>query len=202
MKKIAVFLILSVFLTASVALAGDLFPTSLAAFTLGENVSKYKTYCDLEKATPTSDAPFISEMLIKQDSLPGVRGGSLSFGSCQAPDQLLRIKIKFHDRSQKLFQKLLTKYTKEFGKPDNYEGDAFKNVIAWEWIFQNDAGEKVSLLLMWSRDKEIRPGVSIKMTQMSALDREYACFKSQDYRLTKSKDDKSKIQSINDFIPR
>jgi len=202
MKKIAVFLILSVFLTTTAAFAEDIFPTRLADFTLGENVNKYTAYCDMHKATPTSDIPFISEVLIKPDTLPGVRGGSLSFGSCQNPDQLLRIKIKFHDRSQKLFNRLLAKYTNKFGQPDNYEGDAFKNVIAWEWIFNNDAGEQVALLLMWSRDKEIRPGVSIKMTQVSDLNREYACFKSKNYRLTKSKDDKTRIKSLNDFIPR
>ena len=96
---------------------------------------------------------------------------------------------------------MLKKYTKAFGKPDSYQGDAFKNVIAWEWNF-NQGEELVTVLLMWSRDKEIRPGVSIKMTLTSLLDNEYACFNKKNRRIEKSKGGPSEIESLNDFVPR
>ena len=200
MRKTAVFLILFMALTVTAAFAGKGFPTSLAGFTLGKDVNNYKKYCNMDKATPVSDAPFLSEALIKRDSLPGVRGGSLNYGNCKEPEKLVRIKIKFHDQSKKLFNNLLNGYKKKFGNPDNYLGDAFKNVIAWEWLFKNDAGEQVSLVLMWSRDKEIRPGVSIKMTNSTMLNTEYTCFKRKSYEFEKGEG--SKIKSLEMYVPR
>jgi len=202
MKKIAAFLILSMILTTTAAFAGDSFPTNLAGFTLGSDIKKYDSFCDMDTSTPMSDAPFLSEVLIKPDSLPGVRGGSLNYGNCKNVGKLVRVKIKFHDRSQDLFNELLDKYKDRFGKPDNYKGDAFKNVIAWEWDFNNGKGEQISLLLMWSRDKEIRPGVSIKMTNVTMFDEEYDCFKAKDYEFSKDKASRTKIKSLNEYVPQ
>ena len=187
-------------LTATAAFAGKGFPTSVAGFTLGENVNKYNKFCDMGQANVVSDAPFLTEVLIKRDSLPGVRGGSLNYGNCKELDKLVRVKIKFHDHSKKLFNKLLDDYKDKFGNPDNYLGDAFKNVIAWEWLFKNDAGEGISLVLMWSRDQEIRPGVSIKMTNTTLLNKEYTCFKRKDYEFEKGEG--SKIKSLEMYVPR
>lgn len=149
-----------------------------------------------------SDAPFLSEVRIKADALSGVRGGSLSFGNCKNLGSLVRIKIKFHNHSKKLFNRLLDKYKDSFGNPDNYLGDAFKNVIAWEWLFENDKGKKISLVLMWSRDKEIRPGVSIKMTQLSLLDEEYDCYKTQFEQTGKGARARTTVKDSNTYVPR
>jgi len=199
MKKIFVSLLVLVALAAN-ASAADVFPSTLAGFTLGESVRKYESFCNIAEATPMSDAPFLTEALIKPDALPGVRGGSLIYGNCKNKDRLVRIKLKFNDRSKDLFDTLMEAYKQKFGKPDSYQGDTFKNVIAWEWTFSNDAGEKIAVLVMWSRDKEMRPGVSIKMTNTTLYDAEYDCFKEQDYGFKKG--DGSKIKSLDMYVPR
>lgn len=200
MKKIVLLLIFLLALTVTSAFAGKGFPTKLAVFTLGEDIKNYKQYCDMTQTNSMSDSPFLDEVLIKRDSLPGVRGGSLNYGNCANKNKLVRIKIKFNDRSQKFFNVLLDEYTDKFGKPDNYQGDAFKNVIAWEWLFKNNRNEEVSVLLMWSRDKEIRPGVSIKMTNLTLLEKEFVCFKNKDYEFEKGEG--TKIKSLEAYIPR
>jgi hypothetical protein len=169
---------------------------------LGENVNKYAKLCDMEKENSMSDTPFLSAVRIKVDALPGVRGGSLNFGNCKNIGTLVRVKIKFHDRSKKFFNRLLDKYTDSFGKADSYLGDAFKNVIAWQWLFENNKGEKVSLVLMWSRDKEVRPGVSIKMTQRSLLNEEYNCYQAKFLKQEKDAGTKTAIKNINSYVPR
>ncbi|WP_419785796.1 hypothetical protein [Pseudodesulfovibrio sp.] len=201
MKKTVALVVLLLLLAASSAFAGRGFPLTLAGFTLGQDIDKYSDCCDKLSATPIPDIPFLSEVHLKSDILPGIRGGSLAFANTRDKDRLVRIKLKFHDRGTALFDKLLAQYKKAFGNPDSYQGDTFRNVIAWQWDFSKD-GQRVCLVLMWSRDNEIRPGVSIKMTLDSLLDSEYEYFKKQTEQLEKKRGGPSRVQNLNDFIPR
>ncbi len=201
MKKIVVCSLLVLFLTASAAFAAEGFPVNLGGFTLGDDVKQYATKCDLKLASPMPDAPFLTEMHLKADCLSGVRGGSLTYANCREKGRLVRIKLKFHNRGKALFEELLAKYKKAFGDPDSYQGDAFRNVIAWQWNFTRGK-EKVSVLLMWSREMEMRPGVSIKMTLDSLLDSEYACFKARFDKMEVGRGGPSKIQDMGQFLPR
>ncbi|EGB15075.1 hypothetical protein DND132_1869 [Pseudodesulfovibrio mercurii] len=200
MRRILLLIVTLTALCATPALAGEGFPTTLAGFTLGESVERYEDYCHMERAIPVSDAPFLSEVLLKPGALPGVRGGSLAFGNCKSEGRLVRIKLKFYERGQDFFSRLNDRYEAVFGKPDKYLGDAFKNVIAWEWLFTNGKGQRVSLVLMWSRDKEMRPGVSIKMTQETDMDEEYACFKTE-HEEPMEKMGMSKVRSLDAYVP-
>ena len=200
MKKIIVFTLTALLLMATAALAAEGFPLTLAGQTLGQYANKFACG-DTTSATPMPDAPFLSETRIKPDCIPGVRGGSLTFANCKDIGKIVGIKLKFNDRSQTLFNKLLDKYKDTYGKPDSYQGDAFRNVIAWQWDFTKN-GERVELMLMWSRDKEMRPGVSIKMTLRSMIDSEYSCYSDKAEKLKASKGASSKIKSVNDFVPK
>jgi len=199
MKKICTLLIF-IFVTAVPAVAADGFPTSVAGFTLGADVEQYRSLCSLDEAVPESDNPYLTEAVIRPNALPGVRGGSLAYGNCKAKDRLVRIKIKFYDMNQELFDKLHNKYLAAFGKPDEYIGDAFKNVIAWLWKFENSDGQTISLVLMWSRDKELRPGVSIKMTNRTLLAAEHNCYMTKMGKGGKKK--RTRIRSLDTFVPR
>lgn len=201
MKKICALTLAAVLLFATAAIAGKGFPKTLAGITLGTAVSQYTQCCNMELSSPMPDAPFLTEVHLTPDFIPGIRGGSLTYANCDREGDIVRIKFKFHDRSQRLFNRLVTKYTDAFGKADSYQGDAFRNVIAWQWTFTKD-DEEITLLLMWSREKEMRPGVSIKMTLSSLFDSEYACFKEKFDRYEEDKGGASKIKSLNDFVPR
>lgn len=205
MKKMYVIIlaaiVCSVMSLGAPAMAGDEFPTTLAGFSLGDEVKIYSEYCHLEKAVPGSDAPFLTEAVIKPDALPGVRGGSLIFGNCNHKGELVGIKLKFHDRGKGLFDKLYKQYVRKFGEPDNYVGDAFKNVIAWQWVFKNDSNEEVSVILMWSRSPQMRPGVSIKMVHRTREKQELDCYLAMDHKKEKA-GGKSRIKSLDQYIPR
>jgi len=201
MRKFAAFMALGLLLASTSAFAGRGFPLTLGGFTLGENIQAYTSCCDLNLSSPMPDAPFLTEMHIKPDFLDGVRGGSLSYANCKEKGRLVRIKLKFHNRGQALFKDLLARYKTVFGEPDSYQGDTFRNVIAWQWVFEKD-DQKVTLLLMWSRDNEIRPGVSIKMTLESLLDSECDCFRERMDRLEQKRGGPTKVKDLNDFIPK
>lgn len=201
MKKILALTLISLFLMASTAFAGKGFPLTLAGITLGGDMEQYTSCCDMDLSSPMPDAPFLKEVHLKADFIPGIRGGSLTYANCGEIGKIARIKLKFHNRGKGLFKDLLERYTDAYGKPDNYAGDAFRNIIAWEWNFTRD-DERLTLLLMWSREQEMRPGVSIKMTLTSLVDREYACFKKKFDNQERKKGGPSKIRDIGDFVPK
>lgn len=201
MRKIILLIVTLTVLSSTPAMAAKGFPTTLAGFTLGEPVEHYESYCRMERAVPVSDAPFLSEAQLRPGVLPGVRGGSLAFGNCRNEGRLVRIKLKFHDRGQGFFNKLYDRYEAAFGKPDKYDGDTFRNVIAWQWFFEDGKGGRVSLVLMWSRDREMRPGVSIKMTQETFLDEEYACYKAGQENGGMDKSGMTEVRSLDAYVP-
>jgi len=199
MKKILAFILTALLISASAAYAGKGFPMTLAGLTLGQDMSNYDECCERQPASVMPDAPFLKEAHLKKNVIQGIRGGSLTYANCNEKGKLVRIKLKFHDRSQKLFDQLLRKYEAAFGKADSYQGDSFRNIIAWEWDF-TQGDERVSLILMWSRVNDMRPGVSIKMTLSSLLDSEYECYKAS--RKKQSNGKSSKIADLDDFLPR
>jgi len=201
MKKILVLIWVMTLLLPVTARAGGTLPMTLAGISLGKDVNTYSECCDMTLATPIPDAPFLSEVHLTPHFIPGIRGGSLTYGNCAKPGKLVRIKLKFNDRSQDLFERLLKRYKKVYGKPDSYEGDAFRNIIGWKWNF-HQGDERVSLLLMWSRDKEMRPGVSIKMSLTSMIDLEYQCFRDDYEAMERSHGGPSVIRHLDDFVAK
>jgi len=200
MKKIVALILMILALSAPSAFAADGLPMTLAGIKLGTDIKQYSSFCNMHLASPSPDVPFMSETHLVPGFISGIRGGSLGYANCSNLDKVVRIKLKFYDRSQELFDKLLKKYKKAYGNPDSYEGDAFKNVIAWQWNFNHD-GQRVSLMLMWSRKLEIRPGVSIKMSLDSMIDSEYECYKVKMDSHPES-DEKTKIRNLADFIAK
>ncbi|QGY39093.1 hypothetical protein GM415_02785 [Pseudodesulfovibrio cashew] len=201
MIKTCSLILVTMVLSVSLAHGGGTFPTTLAGFTLGQDFDDFSQHCDMDRASPIPDAPYLTEVHLKSDSIPGIRGGSLTFANAEAEGKLVRIKLKFHNRSQKFFDQLLRRYENAFGKPDSYEGDAFRNVIAWKWNFSRGK-ERVSVLLMWSRESEMRPGVSIKMTLDSLVDSEYKAFMREFNRREARNGGPTRIKSLDEFLPR
>lgn len=177
-------------------------PKTIAGITLGDSVDRYARLCDMDMVSTIPDTPFLSEVRLDPDAVPGIRGGSLTYANTTEDRRLVRIKLKFHDRKQDLFDQLLARYKRQFGDPDNYAGDSFHNVIAWQWKFHKD-GEMVDLILMWSREPDMRPGVSIKMTLESLVKEEFRRFKMRrDKRDQDNDDGPSAIKDLGEFVPR
>lgn len=201
MKKIVALTLLALFLAAPVAIAADALPLTVAGITLGKDVKEYSKLCNMKNASLSPDAPFLTDAHLEADAIPGIRGGSIIYANCEDVGKVVRVKLKFFDRSQRFFDKLVKEYKKAYGDPNSYEGDAFKNVIAWRWNFVRD-GEKVSVLLMWSRKNDIRPGVSIKMSLDSKIESEYKCYKKKFAAIQAKKGGPSMVKDIDFFVAK
>lgn len=153
-------------------------PSELFGIVLGEPVEKYQSLLNQETDARDRDALYVNEVDLKNDLLPGVRGGSISYGNCANPGLVVGVKLKLDDPAQSTFNALYARYEKTFGKPDEYQGDAFRTVIAWKWRFRKDNTE-VQVVLTWSKDPEMRPGTSIKLRQRTLWEAEYFCQQQQ-----------------------
>lgn len=176
-------------------------PLNLAGITLGNDISRYDDLLRKETAVPLRDAAYVTEVNINPVHFAGVRGGSLSYGNCARKGEVLRIKLKFEDRSMDLFNDLLDLYKDTYGDPDTWKGDAFHNIIAWEWSFGQGV-DRVTVLLMYSKIEDLRPGVSIKMTARGRWNEEQSCYMDSHEYMRRKMQDRPKKFDIKTYLPR
>lgn len=174
MKKLLIACIILVGVAITAAHAKDV-PQTIAGITLGSDFTQYQKLCRMDFYGTNSDIIFLKNAPIKYNAISGIRGGDLYVTTCANPGKVVRVKLKFIDRGKRLFDRLLKEYSDRFGDPDNYKGDAFRNVIVWEWIIQN-GDDECNLTLTYSIDPEFRPGVTIKFTDVDMLRRDYKCY--------------------------
>ncbi len=168
---------LVVFIVAADTAHAEL-PRELLGVTLGEPAENYADYYWSNSAAKLRDKPFLTEATIRRAQFPGIRGGSLAWGNCANPGTLIEMKLKFEDRERDLYKKLYSIYKKNWGEPDEWQGNAFNTIQSWKWMVR-DGDERINIVLTWSESKDMRPGVSIKMTMRTLWEEEYACYHEQ-----------------------
>jgi hypothetical protein len=150
-------------------------PSQVAGFKLGTDISVYKDHVDMNTALPIRYAESISEVEIKQTDL--LASGLIAYGTCADPGKVVRIKLKYANSSRDFYDKLLARFQKNFGKPDEWRGDPFHIVIAWKWSFTDKANNRISLILQHNKlDTDEKIGNSIKLTLTNAIDKERQCY--------------------------
>lgn len=138
-------------------------PRALGGFDLGSPVGEIRDRLRMDTAASVRQTGCLTEV----DVVPGAGfdSGSILYGTCVAPNRIVRIKLKYEDSSEKFFRTLLDRYKQRFGEPDEWRGDPFHVVIAWKWVFTDPEGRRISLILQHnSRDEEEKIGNSVKMT--------------------------------------
>ena len=156
-------------------------PKSIAGFTLGDVLTKYKDKIIADSTLCVRYQNYLNEVEIID--LPGYKAGLICVGNCADPGKIIRIKLKYQNSSKKFYNSLLKRFKKKFGKPDQWKGDAFGVVHAWKWSFTDEDGNKISLTLQHNtEDREMKMGNSVKLTMTSAIEKEKKCYKAQEER--------------------
>lgn len=156
-------------LPAHFAPAGDTVPQEINGIRLGASIDEYEflTYNN-----------YVKEVII--NDIGGFRRGEISYGTCDRPGEIIRIKMKYKDSSRKLYNELLTRYRQKFGKPDEFTGDAFGIVLEWKWRFTDKDGRYITLSLQHNQkniDENI--GNMVKLTMPDRIIAERECFLKQ-----------------------
>ncbi len=150
-------------------------PHQLGGFTLGADISEYKSQLNMESSLPVRYAENIREVAIKETT--EFKSGLIAYGTCAVPNKIVRIKLKYADDSKDFFDMLLTRYETKFGKAAEWRGDPFHIVITWKWSFVDSKGNHISLILQHNKlDTDEKIGNSVKLTLIDAIDKDRQCY--------------------------
>jgi len=141
-------------------------PTTAGGFSLNTPIENYPI---------ENYANYLNEVIVT--NLDGFRKGFITYGTCRNPGKILRIKLKYNDRSFKFFQELLKRYKNEFGAKPKFSGDQFGNVKSWKWSFTDTNDQRVTLVLQHNlKDSDESVGNMIKLSLPDLMDEERLCF--------------------------
>lgn len=179
-------------------------PHELAGFVLGGEMNDYKDLLKLDTILPIRYFETLKEVEIKK--IEGFKTGLITFGTCSEPWKVVRFKFKYADSSKKFYNKLLKRFKKRFGEPNEWRGDPFHIVLAWKWSFTDKDNNRISLILQHNtRDQEEKKGNSVKMTMWNLIEKEALCHEKKRAETGKKSPKtgrKSKKIDWNIFIPR
>lgn len=172
------------FIIASTCIAQKV-PSEVGGFALGSDVNDYPDVMNTN---------FLKEMVVTDRH--GFRKGVISYGICQYTDKILKIQLKYEDRSKEYFKKLLKRYKKEYGPPHEWKGDSFGILHVWKWHFVDEEKREVSLVLQHNlRNPNETIGNMVKLTYPTMIEDERVCF-NQMCEEMKNDHDKQLLEDI------
>ncbi len=201
MKKYT-FALIVFFCFATILPAQAKFPIHLGGFIIGDDITLYPEQIDLNSCRATIFNPYLGEGKIKPHQ--GFKSGLIAYGSCDQPNKIVRIKLKFNDSSKKFYNILLKKYKKLLGNPTEYKGDSFQTMIAWKWSFKNDNNQTLSLILQHNTSVEDEKiGNAVKLTLTDQLQKERDCYyKNNPEKINKSYEPAASKKDLwRSFVP-
>lgn len=141
-------------------------PLEINSFKLGSSIEEY----DFIK-----HRNYLHEVVI--DDVGGFRRGELSYGNCDRPGEIIRIKLKYKDDSTKFYKQLLKRFKAKFGKPEEFTGDAFGIVLSWKWYFKDKNNNSITLTLQHNKkNMEETMGNMVKLSMPDRIEAERKCF--------------------------
>jgi hypothetical protein len=167
----------------------DKAPSKIAGLTLGEQIARFVDLVQMETSIVLRDRQYLREVNIRE--IDGYKSGTVDFGNCSKPGQIVRIKLKYEYEDKNFYDELLKKFEKKFGEPDEWRGDPFHVIIAWKWSFRDENGNSISLILQHSRDEEYKWGNSIKLTNTTLMEQERLCYEKRNQEEGVSEESKS-----------
>lgn len=141
-------------------------PHEVAGISLGTNIDNYPNMVRTN---------FLKEVVITDHF--GFRKGVISYGACLHKDLILKIDMKYKDKSKSFYQKLLREFKQKFGEPDSWHGDSFGVLYLWKWKFIDKDQNKVSLALQYNgKNSNETIGNIVKLSYPDKIEEERLCF--------------------------
>ena len=141
-------------------------PVEVGGFVLGSDVTDYP---DIEYTN------FLKEVVIYD--WHGFDKGIISYGICDSPGEIVKIKLKYEDSSKKFFETLLKRYKKKYGEPDEWKGDSFGILHVWKWKFTDKNNNRIQLILQHNtKNTNENLGNMVKLYCPDQIIREQQCF--------------------------
>ena len=141
-------------------------PHEVGGIVLGSHIDSYP---DIIKHN------FMKEVVVTDRY--GFRKGIISYGVCKYKKEILRIRLKYEDKSKSFYKTLLAKYKEKYGQPDSWQGDSFGMLHVWKWYFIDKDKNRVSLNLQYNaKDPDETMGSVVKLSYPDRVKEEQICF--------------------------
>lgn len=141
-------------------------PHEIAGIALGTSIDDYP---DIIRYN------FLKEVVVTD--WHGFRKGVISYGTCRHIDLILKMDMKYEDKSKEFFQKLLNEFRQKFGEPDIWKGDSFGVKHIWKWQFIDKDQNQISMSLQHNaKDSDETIGNVVKLSYPEKIEEERLCF--------------------------
>jgi hypothetical protein len=141
-------------------------PHAIAGIALGTSIEDYPDII------PSN---YLKEVVVTD--WHGFRKGVISYGTCRYIDRILKIDMKYEDKSYAFYKKLLAAFRKKFGDPDAWTGDSFGVMHVWKWQFIDNEQNRVSLSLQYNgKNTNETIGNIVKLAYPGKMEEERLCF--------------------------
>lgn len=141
-------------------------PHEVAGISLGSHIDDYPNLI-------RSD--FLKEVVVTDRH--GFRKGVISYGVCKYKGEVLRIKLKYEDKSKAFYTTLLAKFKEKYGPPDSWNGDSFGLIHLWKWGFTDKENNRITLRLHYNaKDPDDTIGNMVKLSYPDRIQEERICF--------------------------
>lgn len=141
-------------------------PHEIAGISLGTSIDNYPDILQNN---------YLQEVVVTD--WHGFRKGVISYGTCKYIDKILKIDMKYEDKSNNFYQKLLTAFREKFGEPAAWTGDSFGVMHVWKWQFIDNEQNRVSLSLQYNgKNSNETIGNVVKLAYPGKMEEERLCF--------------------------
>lgn len=150
-------------------------PQSIAGIALGDDATQITKRIDMQTAAAQFGRPAF--MRARLAPIEGYRSGYITWGECEVPGRIVRIKMNYADPSLEFFERILQALSARWGKPDVWRGDAFGTLRAWKWDLSGPDGTSVSMILSHYRgeDDTYTEGNALRIANRSWMEQEAEC---------------------------
>lgn len=171
-------------------------PHEIAGIKLGSDILSYPDF---------ENSNYLKEVVVMD--WHGFRKGIISYGICESPNTIVKIRMKYEDPSKKFFQTLLKRFKNKFGAPSEWKGDSFGIKHIWKWKFKDAEGKAVNLILQHNLDDQNDTiGNTVKLSYPELDELERLCFNRKCEEITdpemKKRKERLKETSWDYLIPR
>ncbi len=141
-------------------------PHEIAGIALGSDVNNYPDIIQ-------NDA--LKEVVVTD--WHGFRKGFISYGTCKNINQILKMDMKYEEKTEEFYQILLRKFREQFGEPDTWSGDSFGVMKVWKWQFIDKEKNQVSLALQHNgKNSNETIGNVVRLSYPAKIEEERLCF--------------------------
>ncbi len=166
LRIFSLFLIFFLLIIIPLSSPADDTPLKVGGFELGTAISSYQGIVE---------SSYLKDIMVSD--WHGFRRGVISYGTCMYKGEILKIAMKYQDKSKQFYKKLLAKFKTKFGDPDTWKGDSFGVLYIWKWHFIDKNQNRVSLSLQFNaKDSDETIGSMVKLSYPEKIKKERLCF--------------------------